>query len=100
MKLIKLKVVWYYIEILYSKILRLLHIKRDTSVIPKGMYCYVIDRERNIKEPFDGYWIKKCKYYRSLEGELCAGCTYVGVIGWDLLLGDQCKICDVNDDID
>ena len=61
------------------------------------MYCYVFDEEREKREPHTnvGYWIKPCKYYRSMK-RYKAGCTYVGYIGWDDCLGDQCKICGEN----
>jgi len=84
-----------YVEVAYARILCLLRINKSTSPIPEGHYCYVYDEERNKKEPLKngGYWIKPCKYYRILKGQLRAGCTYVGFIGWDVCLGDQCKIC-------
>ena len=92
----RIKILWYYIEIGYAKLLRLFNIRRKTSPIPKGTpYCYVLDDERNKTEPIDGYWIKPCKYYRSMKG-YSAACTYVGFIGFDLCLGDQCKICGVD----
>jgi hypothetical protein len=94
----KFTILWYFIEIYSGKLLNLLNIRKDTSVIPKGPYCYVIDEERNKKEPItDGYWTKNCKYYRSMRGQCNAGCTYVGFIGWDICLGDQCKICGENE---
>jgi len=96
----KIKVAWYYIEVGYAKLLRLFNVRRSISPIPKGTpYCYVWDEERNKKEPINGYWIKPCKYYRSMKGS-SAACTYVGFIGFDPCLGDQCKICGVNDGLD
>ena len=50
----------------------------------------------NQKEPINGYWIKPCKYYRSMKGH-SAACTYVGFIGFNPCLGDQCKICGVDE---
>ena len=89
---------WYYIEVYFWKLLFLFGVNRSTEGIPKDTpYCYKWDEERNKKEPIEGYWIKPCKYYRHLNGQLRAGCTYVGFIGSDLLLGDQCKICGVNE---
>lgn len=95
----KIKLLWYYVEIGYAKLLHLFNVSRSTSPIPRGQYCYVWDDERNKKEPIDGYWIKPCKYYRSMKGH-SAACTYVGFIGFSPCLGDQCKICGVNDEID
>jgi len=60
------------------------------------MYCYEYDEERNKKEPTEGYWIKPCKYYRSMKKQCYAGCTYLAIIGFDVCLGDQCKLCDEN----
>ena len=82
-----------YVEVAYARILCLLRINKSTSPIPEGLYCYVWDEEKNKKEPINGYWTKPCKYYRSLKRQCFAGCTYVGFIGWDVCLGDQCKIC-------
>lgn len=91
-----LRVYWYYIEVYFSKFKNLLKIKKDKTIIPEGMYCYTLDEERQKIEPcLNGYWIKPCKYYRSMKGNY-AGCTYVGYIGWDICLGDQCKICGEN----
>lgn len=92
-----IRVLWYYIEVYFSKFQKLLGIKKDKSVIPEGMYCYVLDEEREKREPHinGGYWIKPCKYYRSMKGHK-AGCTYVAFIGWDACLGDQCKLCSEN----
>ena len=90
---------FYHIEILISKILNLLKIYKNSKPIPRGPYCYTIDESQNkIKPLTEGYWIKTCKYYRCMKKELYAGCTYVGFIGWDLCLGDSCKICDENKD--
>lgn len=92
----KLKVLWYYLEVVYVKLLHIFNIKRTTSPIPKDTpYCYVWDEEKNKKEPINGYWIKPCKYYRNMKGDKAA-CTYVGFIGWDPSLGDQCKICNID----
>lgn len=94
----KIKIWWYHIEVLFTKIQRLFNIRKDSSVIPVGYYCYVNDEEKNKAEPIDGIWIKPCKYYRKMRRQLDAGCTYVGLIGFDACLGDQCKICGENED--
>lgn len=94
----RIKIVWYKIEIFYSKIIKYIGIRRSTEPIPKDtLYCYEYDEERNKTEPTNGYWIKPCKYYRRLNGEN-RGCTYLGYKGFDPLLWDQCKICGVNED--
>jgi hypothetical protein len=87
-----MKTIAIYAEVLWCKLLRLFHIKKDPSHIPYGVYCYVPDRSRPEKSGVMP--IKLCKYYRS-SGEKSA-CTYVGFVGWDPCLNDQCKICDVN----
>ena len=92
-----LKVLWYHIEVLWAKILLKLGIEKSIDPIPGNTsYCYTWNEERNEKEPIDGYWIKPCKYYRSMKGSN-AGCTFVGFIGFEPCLGDQCKICGVKD---
>jgi len=96
----RLRIAWYYIEVKYHRIRRYFGKYQDESVIPPGLYCYVIDEERMKNEPqdneFSGYWIKPCKYYRSMKDQMYGGCTYLGFIGWDALLGDQCKMCSEN----
>lgn len=88
-----IKVCWYFIEVCWVKLLLVFNIWKDISPILCGMYCYVIDKEKNEKEPIkDGSWIKNCKYYRYLKKQYAA-CTYLGFIGWDPCLGDQCKLC-------
>ena len=92
----KLRLLWYWLETRYAKLLRLFGVVRSTDCIPDGMYCYEYDEERNAKEPADGYWLKTCKYYRSTPKTKGIACTYVGYMGFDPCLYDQCKICDVN----
>ena len=94
----RLKLIWYYIETRFVLLYLFFGFKRNDKVIPKGMYCYIIDEERNIKEPCkDGsYWIKKCPYYRSTGKTGGIACTYDGFFGFDLCLYDQCKICGIN----
>lgn len=93
----KLRLLWYWFETRYAKLLRLFGVVRSTDCIPDGMYCYEYDEERNAKEPTDGYWIKTCKYYRSTPKTKGVACTYVGYMGFDPCLYDQCKICGVKD---
>ena len=93
----KLRLLWYWIETRYAKLLRLFGVVRSADCIPDGMYCYEYDEERNAKEPTDGYWIKTCKYYRSTPKTKGVACTYAGYMGFDPCLYDQCKICGVKD---
>ena len=95
-----LKLIWYYIETRYAKLLRMLGVKRNTSVIPKGVYCYVLDDRRNEKEPLkNGYWVKRCKYYRFTQKTGGIACTYIGYYGFDPCLYDECKMCGQNEEI-
>jgi len=94
----KFKLLWYWVETRYVKLLRLFGVVPNTNPIPDGRYCYEYDKERNIKEPTDGYWIISCKYYRSTYETGGVACTYLGYMGFDPCLYDQCKICDVNID--
>lgn len=95
-----LRLIWYYTETRYAKLLRMLGVKRNASVIPGGLYCYVPDDERNKKEPLEnGYWVKRCKYYRGTPKTGGIACTYIGYYGFDPCLYDQCKICGENDKI-
>lgn len=95
----KIRVVKIYIEIYWLKLLFLFGVKRSAKEIPKGVYCYTPDVEKNRnKDKNDySYYIKPCKYYRGLK-DFNAGCAYVAYVGDDMLLGDQCKICGENDD--
>lgn len=87
----------YYVEVYFTKFQRFFGIRKDTSVIPEGMYCYEWDEEKEKRAPHpNGFWIKPCKYYRSMKRQLDGCCTYVGFIGFDPCLGDQCKICGQN----
>ena len=94
----RLRIIWNYIEVGFTHLCLFFNIKKDKTVIPKGHYCYIWDDERNKKEPHSGYWVIPCRYYRSMKGQCEAGCTYVGFIGFDVGLGDQCKICGENMD--
>lgn len=86
----KLRLLWYYAETRYVKLLRIFGVSRSVSVIPKGQYCYVLDEER----------YTTCKYYRSTQKTGGVACTYTGFFGFDVCLYDQCKICGENDGID
>ena len=96
----KLRLLWYWLETRYAKLLRLFGVVRSTDYIPDGMYCYEYDEERNAKEPTNGYWIKTCKYYRSTPKTGGVACTYTGYYGFDPCSHDQCKICGKNYEID
>jgi hypothetical protein len=92
-----LKLLWYYIETRYTKLLNLFNIPHNPNFIPRGVYCYEIDAGMNINIPKDkGYWVKVCKYYRTSSRTKGIACTYTGYYGFDLY--DSCKVCGVNDD--
>jgi hypothetical protein len=94
----KLKIAWYYIEVLWTKVLRLFNIRKSKAPIPEGLYCYKFDGTTGIDEKTGHTWFgtKTCKYYRCIEPMSDSVCTYVGFIGWDMCLCDQCKICGEN----
>lgn len=94
-----LLVAWYYIECLYARLLLLFLVSKDPSVIPEGPYCYHIIRTRDHTLLDWKHTVISCKYYRCMKDQ-DAACVYTGVIGWDLLLGDQCKVCGIKHEID
>jgi len=95
-----MKLIWYYIETRYSKVMRWFGITKDETVIPRGMYCEEIDEERTNanKDPNVMYYVKTCKYHRMDSKGYGIACTYLGWYGFDFCLYDQCKMCSVNDD--
>ena len=75
-----------------------LGIKQDTSVIPKGNYCY--SRGENGEFNPCPYWsINKSEPYQD-NGY----CSYLGVGDWESPYGgltwDQVKSCGINDDLE
>lgn len=88
------------VECLIARISRKLGHRKSIDPIPNNtLYCYEPDYEKNSKqESRYPYHIKPCKYYRYMDGQLNAGCTYMGRSGFEPLLGDQCKICGEKED--
>ena len=88
------------IEILYHKILKFFGKKKDTSVIPKGMYCYVFNGENGVLPDGRTYQgITMCPYYRyGSKGN--TACTFIPWYGFEPGHYDQCKICGINDNIE
>jgi len=81
------------VNILWWKLLILFGVKRSTSPIPEGMYCYAPDVEKNeANQDRLTYYIKPCKYYKTL-GRRYNGCSYLGIITDDMVFDDQCKMC-------
>ena len=94
-KLLELK---YKLEMQFTKLQRLFGYKKDTSVIPKGYYCYeddddMLTNENGEPKAVGGYY---CKYYRHSLRHSHAGCTYLGFLGEHDLLSDSVKICGIN----
>lgn len=89
------------INLLWWKLLFIFGIRRSTSPIPVGMYCYATDDEKNyanddsLNNHGGVYYIKPCKYYKNL-GRRFNGCSYLGIITDDIVFDDQCKICSEN----
>lgn len=87
-----------------EKVEKLLGIYKDTSVIPKGSYCYTIRSvdmsNGNIKANVCPYWSKD--YSKPDQGN--GYCSYLELGDWmengTSLLWDQCKECGINDDDD
>ena len=66
--------------------------KNRKKWIPKGEYCYTI--EKLVKAPDGSTYlqIKRCPFYRFEENGIVV-CKYMGFRGYDACLGDQVKIC-------
>lgn len=90
---------WNFISLIYSKIILFFGYEYDKSVIPPGPYCYRPDDEKN-KRMGSGskwiYYINPCPYYKVISKNY-NGCKYYGIITDDFVFGDQCKMCDIND---
>ena len=69
-------------------------IKHNKELIPKGIYCY----SPNFHEG-KYYNVTPCVYYKTL-GKRYNGCKYCRVITDDCVFADQCKICEINDDLE
>ncbi len=96
----RLILLWYFVEVLFAKVMLRFGVKKDSSVIPEGVYCYSFDKEKNAKEPLKGgFWIEQCKYFRSTKNGTGIACTYCGFYGFDFCLYDRCKICGERDGI-
>ncbi len=87
-----------FLEMIYSIIIKFFGYKYDEDLIPKHTpYCYLPDFEKNKQTPESStYYIKPCPYYKHISTNI-RGCKFVGYIGDDILLYDQCKICGVGD---
>lgn len=67
---------------------------KDLSVIPHGMYCHhEAERGRGALCPY----FKRLDYPGYPAGEKAARCELTGV-EHDVLLDDECKVCDINMD--
>ena len=85
-----------WVIMIWSKLLIFFGFKYSNKFIPEGMYCYTPDIEKNNdRENFSVYYIKPCKYYKSLSRDY-NGCMYLGIITDDLVFNDQCKLCSDN----
>lgn len=90
---------WGFISLIYSKIILFFGYEYDKSIIPPGPYCYSPDDEKNKRKDSDSKWvyyIKPCPYYKVISKNY-NGCKYYGIITDDFVFGDQCKMCDIND---
>ena len=86
-----------YIKILYYRIRLFFGIYLPTNVIPEGVYCYTPDLEKTERLNDGKFYINPCPYYKHIKG-LKSACLYLGYVGYDFCLGDQCKICGKNNE--
>jgi hypothetical protein len=95
-----------FFGLLWSKVRIYFGHEYDKSVIPRGMYCYAPDFEKN-SELKDGcfdedgkfhYYIKPCPHYKWINDRY-RGCKYLGMITDDFIFADQCKSCGENYDM-
>jgi len=93
-----LKCIFRFLECVLFAILVRCGLRRNVKYIPESPYCYLPDIGRNNNKSKDdwSYYIIPCKYYKYISQRL-RGCTYLGYMGEDLLLSDQCKICGEKD---
>ena len=99
-KKIKYFIIWKinFISLVWSKIIIFFGYKYNESVIPKGIYCYSPDDEKNKKRGKGDKWvyyIKPCPYYKTISKRY-NGCKYYGIITDDMVFDDQCKMCSIN----
>ena len=74
----------------------------DESIIPKGDYCYSIDKilwhEGSTRAP--SIKIKLCPYWKYMDMRTkepyCTYCDMSGIPYDSILIGDQCKVCGCN----
>ena len=75
----------------------------DESIIPKGDYCYKIDRIdfSDMSRP-PKIKIHLCPYWMFMDMRTkepyCTYCDHVGIAYDTILLEDQCKVCGVGVD--
>ena len=88
-----------WVIMVWSIFRKMINKSYDSSLIPKGMYCYAPDIEKNQcrKEDDYCYYTKPCPYYKTL-GKEYNGCMYLGIITDDIIFDDQCKMCSTNMD--
>ena len=85
-------------KVLISKTRNLAGLKYDTSVIPKGIYCYEYDKkttEMLIDEWDNGFYVRVCPYHTSLNKKT-ACCLYTGKITKDEEFINKNKNCNIN----
>jgi hypothetical protein len=76
----------------------------NINVIPKGDYCYTIDRieyNDNCNIP-PSIKIDLCPYWKYMDVRTqepyCSYCDMNGIPYSNALIGDQCKVCGIKDD--
>lgn len=81
------------LSVVYSKLLLLFGVKHNTSVIPKGEYCYTYTTKAS--RLVVSYIMTDCPYYKPISKKW-NGCKYLGIITDDFIFEDKCKICNEN----
>lgn len=90
----KIKYIENLLTMIFSMIKLFFGYSYSPSIIPKGLYCYEPDDEKNKSCENFVYYIKTCKYYKRI-GEW-NGCQYLGIITDDFVFADKCKMCNKN----
>lgn len=89
----KFIIVRNWIQMVGYWILGKLDIQLSKEPIPEGTpYCYLPDEDKNNERELGTFYIKPCKYYKHLGGDL-NGCGYLGIVTDDSVFDDQCKMC-------
>jgi len=85
-------------KVIISKTISIVGLKLDTSVIPKGEFCYEYNKQATdalIDEWNTGFYIRICPYHLTLNEKYCY-CMYTGKFVKDKGIKDKTKNCNIN----